>query len=170
MCDDHFHEKVGKLGDDEKTAETIDAMCDTAVRSTYMRLVLLKPLSKLMPRKGDVCEDVLVPRGGLSLHAQGCRRGPLGRTQLQSPWVPLVEHLDLSLVPNVKFRVAGPSACARLAATLLPAPLEVGPWVCSLPFVAINLGPASPAPFFLKTVAPYVHNVAGVVASAGSAN
>ena len=77
VCDDHFHEKVGKLGDDEKTAETIDAMCDTAVRSTYMRLVLLKPLSKLMPRKGDVCEDVLVPRGGLSLHAQGCRRGPL---------------------------------------------------------------------------------------------
>ena len=70
-----------------------------------------------------MCEDVLVPRGGLSLHAQGCRRGPLGRTQLQSPWVPLVEHLDLSLVPNVKFRVAGPSTCARLAAAPSSLPL-----------------------------------------------
>eukprot|EP00964_Phaeocystis_antarctica_P030863 scaffold17467_cov65-Phaeocystis_antarctica.AAC.3 len=32
------------------------------------------------PREGDVCEDVLEPRGGLNLHAQGCKRGLLRRT------------------------------------------------------------------------------------------
>ena len=36
--------------------------------------------------------------------------------------------------------MAGPSACVRLAAALLPAPLEVGPWVWSLPFVAVTWG------------------------------
>ena len=30
--------------------------------------------------EGDVCENVLEPRSGLRLHAQGYRRGPLGRT------------------------------------------------------------------------------------------
>ena len=31
------------------------------------------------PREGDVCENGLEPRRGLRLHAQGYRRGPLGR-------------------------------------------------------------------------------------------
>eukprot|EP00964_Phaeocystis_antarctica_P096813 scaffold63054_cov60-Phaeocystis_antarctica.AAC.4 len=92
------------------------------------------------PREGDVCEDVLVPRGGLSLHAQGYKRGLLGRTQLQSPWVPSVQHLDLSLVRNVQFRVARPSACVRLPSSLLSPSLGVGPWVGSLPFVAVPRG------------------------------
>ena len=32
------------------------------------------------PHEGDVCQDVVEPRCGLRLHAQGYRRGPLGRT------------------------------------------------------------------------------------------
>ena len=32
------------------------------------------------PLNEDVCEEVFEPRGGLRLHAQDYRRGPLGRT------------------------------------------------------------------------------------------
>ena len=51
--------------------------------------------------EGDVCENVLEPRSGLRLHAQGYGRGPLGRTQLQFTWVRL--YLRLSASSRVLF-------------------------------------------------------------------
>ena len=87
-----------------------------------------------------MCEDVLVPRGGLSLHAQGYISVVLGRTQLQSPW-----YLRLSISICVLFLMfsfvwLGLVPVFVSLPPSFPPSLEVGPWVGPLPFVAVPWG------------------------------